>query len=44
MYPEAQLLFTDTDSFYYDIARLNLEKELYAHKELFHYSDYQEKS
>ena len=44
MYPEAQLLFTDTDSLYYDIATLNLEKELYAHKELFDYSDYPEKS
>ena len=43
-YPEAKLLFTDTDSLYYDVKTANLEKELFLHKELFDYSGYPEKS
>ena len=43
-YPQSQLLFTDTDSLYYYIETSNLERELFAHKHLFDYSDYDEKS
>jgi len=39
-YPEAKLLFTDTDSLYYNNQTEDLEKELFMHKELFDYSDY----
>jgi len=38
------MLFTDTDSLYYHVETANLEKELYADKDLFDYSDYPEKS
>ncbi len=43
-YPEARLLFTDTDSLYYYLETADLEKELYANKELFDYHDYNFKS
>ena len=43
-YPEAKLLFTDTDSLYYYLETVDLEKELYANKELFDYHDYNFKS
>jgi len=39
-YPHAKLLFTDTDSLYYEVETQDLEKELFEHKELFDYSDY----
>jgi len=39
-YPNAKLLFTDTDSLYYDVETQDLEKELFEFKELFDYSDY----
>ena len=39
-YPTARLLFTDTDSLYYEVETEDIEKELFAHKELFDYSDY----
>ena len=39
-YPEAKLLFTDTDSLYYNNQTQDLEKELFEHKEFFDYSDY----
>ena len=43
-YPEARLLFTDTDSLYYYLETADLEKELYADKERFDFHDYNYKS
>ena len=43
-YPEARLLFTDTDSLYYFLETADLEKELYMDKHLFDYHDYNFKS
>ena len=43
-YPEARLLFTDTDSLYYYLETADLEKELYMDKHLFDYHDYNYKS
>ena len=39
-YPDARLLFTDTDSLYYNVVTNDLEKELYENKELFDYHAY----
>ena len=39
-YPAAKLLFTDTDSLYYQVETTNIEKEMFENKELFDYSDY----
>ena len=39
-YPEAKLLFTDTDSLYYYVLKHDLEKELFENKDLFDYIDY----
>ena len=44
LYPQAKLLFTDTDSLYYYLETPNLEKEIFANKHLFDYSDYPENS
>ena len=40
-YPDAKLLFTDTDSLYYHLATKDLEEELFKDKEQFDYSDYE---
>ena len=39
-YPEAKLLFTDTDSLYYEVETEDIEKELFERGDLFDYSDY----
>ncbi len=36
-YPAAKLLFTDTDSLYYEVETPNIEKEMFEKKELFDY-------
>lgn len=36
----AKLLFTDTDSLYYEIQAEDIYKDFYQHKELFDFSDY----
>ena len=41
-FPEAQLLFTDTDSLYYYVEREDFEADLYKLKEYFDYSGYKE--
>ena len=38
-YPDARLLFTDTDSLYYYVETEDIEKDLFEHKELFDNSD-----
>ena len=43
-YPDAKLLFTDTDSLYYNNITEDLEKELFDHKEHFDFSDYPKSS
>ena len=43
-YPNAKLLFTDTDSLYYYLETADLEKELYVDKHLFDYHQYNYKS
>ena len=39
-FPRARLIFTDTDSLYYEIPEQNVEEKLFLHKELLDYSDY----
>ena len=43
-YPQAQLLFTDTDSLYYYVQTWDLEVELLKYRNLFDYSDYEKSS
>ncbi len=42
LFPNAQLIFTDTDSLYYYVEMDNLEKILYENRELLDFSDYPE--
>ena len=39
-YTTAKLLFTDTDSLYYQVETPNIEKEMFENKELFDNSEY----